>query len=92
MDEDRLPLFSDEIQAEAAEFPYVHVRRPIAKGVANHLSRWPNELSSLFVIACLIMSLILVTFVAFITTIFCTPVVKYKWYYSSITICAKKKN
>ncbi|XP_014480842.1 PREDICTED: uncharacterized protein LOC106747636 [Dinoponera quadriceps] len=78
LDEDGLPFISNEIQAEAVEFPYVHIRRPIAKSVAIHLSRWPNELSSLFVTACLVMSLILVTFITFVVAIFCSPAVKYK--------------
>ncbi|XP_011138863.2 uncharacterized protein LOC105182833 isoform X2 [Harpegnathos saltator] len=79
LNEDKLPFISDESQAETkVKFPYVHIRRPISKGVANHLSRWPNELSSLFVVACLIMSLILVTFVTLVMMIICSPAAKYK--------------
>lgn len=91
LDEDKLPFIADDIQAEAVEYAYV--RRPIAKGVANHLSRWPNVLSSLFVIACLVMFLVMIsfTFAMFVTTIFCSPALKYKWYYSLSDFCRKER-
>lgn len=90
-EEDRVPFFSDAIQAEAVRFPRLQIGRPIAKGVVNHLRKWPSELSTLFVIACLVMSLILVTFVMLIAAILCTPAVKYKWYYSFVTLFVEEK-
>ncbi|XP_029173340.1 uncharacterized protein LOC114942193 isoform X1 [Nylanderia fulva] len=81
LDEDRLPFFLDESEAKIVDLPYMYFEGPIQgaqynspmlKGVAHQLRRWPNDLFSSFIAACLIISG-LVLF-AFITAIFCTPV------------------
>ncbi|XP_029670918.1 uncharacterized protein LOC115240088 [Formica exsecta] len=79
-DEDRLPFFLDESEVKIVDLPYMYVEdliqgarynSPMIKGVAHHLRRWPNDLFSSFMTACLIISG-LVLF-AFVTAILCSP-------------------
>ncbi|XP_070154562.1 uncharacterized protein [Polyergus mexicanus] len=78
--EDRLPFFLDETEVKIVDLPYMYVEdliqdtrynSPMIKGVARHLRRWPNDLFSSFMTACLIISG-LVLF-AFVTAILCSP-------------------
>ncbi|KMQ95672.1 hypothetical protein RF55_4105 [Lasius niger] len=79
-DEDRLPFFLDESEVKIVDLPYMYIKgqiqgaqynSPMLKGVAHQLRRWPNDLFSSFMAACLIISG-LVLF-AFVTAILCSP-------------------
>lgn len=81
-DEDRIPFFLDESEVRIVDVPYMYSEGPIQsaqynslmlKGVAHQLKRWPNDLFSSFMAACLIISG-LVLF-AFVTAIFCSPAI-----------------
>ncbi|XP_072759713.1 uncharacterized protein [Anoplolepis gracilipes] len=78
-DEDKLP-FLDENEVKIVNLPYMYIESPIQgtqynfpmlKGVAYQLRRWPNDLFSSFVKACLIISGLFLF--AFVTAILCSP-------------------
>ncbi|XP_018344013.1 PREDICTED: uncharacterized protein LOC108749674 isoform X1 [Trachymyrmex septentrionalis] len=78
--EDKLP-FLNEDKNKIIDLPYVYIEDPIRsiqhhslmlKGTANHLRRWPNDLFSSFMAACLV--LLSFIFLAFVTAIFCSPI------------------
>ncbi|XP_025263833.1 uncharacterized protein LOC112637742 [Camponotus floridanus] len=80
--EDRIPFFLDESEVRIVDVPYMYSEGPIQsaqynspmlKGAAHQLKRWPNDLFSSFMTACLIISG-LVLF-AFVTAIFCSPAI-----------------
>lgn len=71
----------DESKCKIVDFPYMYIKNtirdvqyntPIVKGVANQLRKWPNDLFTLFMTACLFISG-LVLFI-FITAILCSPI------------------
>ncbi|XP_011864950.1 PREDICTED: uncharacterized protein LOC105560434 [Vollenhovia emeryi] len=78
--EDRLPFLDEDKNEGIDDLPYVYVEDQIRtvrhnlmlKGVANQLRRWPNDLFSSFMAACLVTSSF-VLFV-FVTVIFCSPI------------------
>lgn len=81
-DEDRIPFFLDESEVRIVDVPYMYSENPIQsarynspmlRGVTHQLRKWPNDLFSSFMTACLIISC-LVLF-AFVTAIFCSPAI-----------------
>ncbi|XP_024879568.1 uncharacterized protein LOC112459618 [Temnothorax curvispinosus] len=79
LDEDDRLLFLDKGINGIVDLPYVYVEDPIRrvqyhslmlKGVANQLRKWPNDLFSSFMAACLVISGFVL--LVFVSAIFCS--------------------